>query len=437
MLTHRFPYPPVQGDCIRAWNEIEYLARRHEVWLACLDRAAPRAEHLAHVQARCREVAVITARATWCLLRGAVSLLRGRSLSEGYFYDRPFAALLREWHAAVEFDALLAFSPVMAMYSGLVPAQRRVLDMNDVESIKWRKYARWSTPPLRWFYALESRRMARAEASWVRSHQVSLLVNACEQAKLPYELRPRAAVLRTGVELTRYLSVDVTRVPHALRVAFIGSLAYPPNVRAVLWFARHVWPRVQAAIPDARWLIAGNRPARCIRRLSRQPGIRVIGPVPDVRPLLQAARVFVCPVREQIGVQTKLIEAMAAGRAAVVSPQAAAGLEYDDPPPFLIAAAPTEYAAAVVRVLRDETLARALATRARALARAKYAVADQMHALERWLTGAEPAELAVRRSRAVPAELALSPPEAPRAAVGETRTDALLAARRGSGELDR
>ena len=46
VLTHRFPYPPTRGDCIRVWGEVEYLSRRHEVWLACVDRQAPTREIL-------------------------------------------------------------------------------------------------------------------------------------------------------------------------------------------------------------------------------------------------------------------------------------------------------------------------------------------------------------------------------------------------------
>ena len=40
MLTPRFPYPPTRGDCLRAWGELEYLSRRHDVWLHSLFQVA-------------------------------------------------------------------------------------------------------------------------------------------------------------------------------------------------------------------------------------------------------------------------------------------------------------------------------------------------------------------------------------------------------------
>lgn len=391
MLAPRFPYPPIRGDCLRSWGEVEYLAQRHDLWLACVDRACPPAVHLAHVRERCRDVAVVVRPHLSSLARGGLSWVAGRSLMEGYFGDERLAAIVRRWDEAVGFDSVLTFSPAMAPYAALVRAQRRVLDMNDVESARWHAQAACSAVPLRWLYALEGRRLARAEPAWVQAHDTTLLVNEREREKLPASLRDRAAVVRTGVDVARY---DVARtdggapaLPHRPVVGFLGSMSYPPNVRAVEWFGRSIWPRVREAIPEARWLIVGRQPARSVRRWGRRPGVAVTGRVDDVRPYLARMRVFVCPVREQVGVQTKLIEALAAARPAVVTPQAAAGLDYDDPPPFLVAGAAEEFAAAVVRLLRDDAPARALAARARAIAEASYDADAQWQRIEAWLGG--------------------------------------------------
>jgi sugar transferase (PEP-CTERM/EpsH1 system associated) len=397
MLIHRFPYPPVRGDCIRSWGELEFLARRHDVWLACVDRVSPRPEHLTHVRALCRDVAVVVRSAPASAVHGVLSLLTGRSLTVGYFSDERLVQLVRDWGRQVHFDAVLTFSPAMAPYATIVPARRRVLDMNDLESDRWASYARRSLPPLRWLYAWEARRLPRAEAAWIRAHDATLLVNERERRKLPAELLPRCAVVHTGVDLSRYTS-DASAAgqsgasPSGAQpvVSMLGSMSYPPNVRAVNWFGRQVWPRVQRTVPEARWLIVGRDPVRSVRRWGRQPNVTVTGFVEDVRSYLWATRVFVCPAREQIGVQTKLIEALAAGRAAVVTPHAAGGIEYDDPPPFLVAASPREFADAVVRLLRDDATARALGARARAVACANYAAEDQYARIERWLAGYVP-----------------------------------------------
>ena len=406
MLTHRFPYPPDRGDRIRAWGELEFLAQRHDLWLACVDRVAPSPTHLDCVSRLCRDVAVFVRSGASSLVRGGLSLVRGTSLTEGYFGETRLARTLQHWSATIGFDAVLTFSSAMAPYAQLVTARRRVLDMNDVDSRKWRIYARRSWPPLSWLYALESRRLATAETRCVRTHDICLLVNERERGKLHDCADPsRTAVVRTGVDLSRYADIGTlpqsVALPAGCGVGTVGSMSYAPNVRAVNWFGRHVWPAVKRAMPQARWLIVGSRPKRSVRRWGCLPDVKVTGFVSDVRPWLNAMRVFICACHDDIGVQTKLIEAMAAGKAAVVTPESAAGIDYAGEPPFLIAESPRQFADSVLHLLADDSLARQLGARARALAESKYGVNDQVRLVERWLlAGLGSDGLSVRQSPA-------------------------------------
>jgi sugar transferase (PEP-CTERM/EpsH1 system associated) len=405
MLTPRFPYPPDRGDTVRSWGALEGLARGHEVWLACLDHRHPTPEHLEHVRQRCREVAVLVRSELRRRCRGVLGLLTGASLTEGYFADRRVARTLRRWSQTVRFDALITYSssigPLALDWLAAVSegdAARRpgrlLLDMGDVDSVKWETYGRrrgaqsWSFAPpwlLRWLYRLEARRVAELETRVAQAHDLCLLVNERERRKLARRVpNIRTGVLPTAVQMDEYTGGP--GLPSEPVVGMLGSMFYPPNVRAVNWFGRWVWPLVQREVPGARWLIVGSRPTRAVRRWQRCPGVTVTGYVPDVRPHLYSMRVFVNPVDGDLGVQSKLVVAMAAGRAAVVSPDAAAGICYDDPPPFLIARSAPAFADAVVRLLRDDAQARALGARARAVAAASYSAADQLQRIERWLS---------------------------------------------------
>lgn len=236
MLTHRFPCPPDRGDRIRAWGELECLSSRHDVWLACVDRAMPEPADLERVRRRCRDVAVFVRSPAGCLLRGALSLWRGRSLTEGYFDDRRLKRLLRSWVEEIPFGAVLTFSSAMAPYAELCTTARRVLDMNDVDSLKWQSYAGQAMPPLSWLFGLEARRLAAAEARWAGAQDVTLLVNERERRKLANVLDgSRSAVVRTGVDLSRYAQVgggpEGISVPAEPIVGTLGSMSYTPNVQ--------------------------------------------------------------------------------------------------------------------------------------------------------------------------------------------------------------
>lgn len=387
MLMPRFPYPPDRGDTVRSWAVLEGLARRHEIWLACVDQQAPAAGNLQRVRDICREVAVFVRSPFVSVVRGGRSWLAGRSFTAGYFEDRRFAMLVSEWSRAVRFDALWTYSSSIAPVAEGVTAARSVLDLCDVDSTKWSVYAARTAASVRGLLRSEARRVALLEQSAARRHDLTLVVNERERSKLA-RLTPgcSTATLPTTIASSDY--AELVALPSAPVIGMVGSMFYPPNVRAVNWFGRHVWPRIRVAIPAARWRIVGAAPRRSVRRWARQPGISVTGHVEDVRPYLAGLRVFVNAVDGDIGLQSKVVVAMAAGRPTVVTPECAAGIAYDDPPPFLIAASPEQFAEAVVRLLRDDALARALAVRARATVRAGYETTEWIGRIERWLGAA-------------------------------------------------
>jgi hypothetical protein len=277
----------------------------------------------------------------------------------------------------------------MAPHALRVPATRRVLDMNDVDSRKYAAYAArggWRS----WVYRVEAARLWQREVAWSRGHDLTVLVNARERAKLIAALpAPATAVMRTCADFAARgdgPAESTTDLPREPLVTFIGSLFYPPNVAAAEWFTRHAWPQVRRACPTARCVLAGSRPTRRARRLARAPGVTVAADVPDIGAVLRAARVVVNPVHGDLGVQTKTIMALAAGRPQVVTSDVAGGLDFRVSP-FLIANDPTSFASAVIRLLRDDHLAAELSRRASTTAAEFYDPATELAKLERWLTG--------------------------------------------------
>src|SRR5262249_34199804 len=148
-----------------------------------------------------------------------------------------------------------------------------------------------------------------------------------------------------------------------------GAMDYRPNVDAVVWFARDIFPAIRRAEPDAVFCVVGARPAAEVTRLAELPGVRVTGTVPDVRPYLAHARVAVAPPRMAGGVQNKVLEAMAMGMPVLASPQALEGIEAQVGTELIVAADEAEYARSALDLLRhDGAAAIGRAGRARVLA---------------------------------------------------------------------
>lgn len=103
-----------------------------------------------------------------------------------------------------------------------------------------------------------------------------------------------------------------------------------------------------------------------MRRLGEQPGVTVTGPVPDVRPYVCASAAMVAPLNIARGTQNKILEAMAMGVPVVTSAAATGGVDARDREHFIVARTPPEYAAALMRIMRDPTERRRLSEGGRA-----------------------------------------------------------------------
>jgi glycosyltransferase involved in cell wall biosynthesis len=103
-------------------------------------------------------------------------------------------------------------------------------------------------------------------------------------------------------------------------LVFVGRMAEEdsPNVDSVRWFLHEVWPRWPKTDRPALTLVGRILPGLA-EEFSSQ-GARITGPVEDIRPFLDVARVFLAPTRFAAGVPHKVLEAAAAGIPVVATP---------------------------------------------------------------------------------------------------------------------
>ncbi len=350
-VVHRTPYPPDKGDRIRTFHLLRHLSRRAAVHLACLaDEPVPEGATAA-LQRYCERVAVVPlGRSRW--LRAALALLRGRTITEGAFESAALAATLRDWARETHFAACIASASSVAPYLRLpelrdVPA---VVDLMDVDSQKWFEYAAVSRFPRSWLYRIEGRRLRRMEQSlggWARA--VTLVSDAEVELFSRFGSPGVAQAIPNGVDLDYFRAP--AQPPVETGCVFVGALDYRPNIDAACWFCQEAWPEIHRRRPDARLRLVGRRPVAAVRALGAVPGVEVVGQVPDVRPYLAAAAAAVNPLRIARGLQNKVLEAMAMGKAVVASPQALTGLRYQDDAPPLCARSAREWIEVVGRLL--------------------------------------------------------------------------------------
>jgi glycosyltransferase involved in cell wall biosynthesis len=188
-------------------------------------------------------------------------------------------------------------------------------------------------------------------------------------AELDPRLAARVRVVPFGVELPQ-LDADQSEVPDTL--VFAGNYTHPPNVEAASWLAEQILPRVQAQRPAVQLLLAGPEAPARVRDLGRLAGVRVLGGVPSLDPLLASACCVMAPVRSGGGMRMKVLQAMAGARAVVTTPLGAAGLEGMVPLPLAIGGDADEIATLTLSLLADKERRRSLGLRARELVAERY-----------------------------------------------------------------
>jgi glycosyltransferase involved in cell wall biosynthesis len=137
---------------------------------------------------------------------------------------------------------------------------------------------------------------------------------------------------------------------------FVGGFRHPPNVDAVQWFVRAVFPLVRAALPEIRLHCIGGEVPGAITALAGIEGVHIHGHVPDLQPLLDGSLVSLAPLRYGAGVKGKINEAMAHGLPVVATTAAVEGMHLIDGHDVLVADAPAEFAAAIIRLHADAGL---------------------------------------------------------------------------------
>lgn len=136
---------------------------------------------------------------------------------------------------------------------------------------------------------------------------------------------------------------------------FIGGFYHHPNVDAVIYFAKKVFPLITKKLRDADFIIVGSNPPDSVKRLN-SANIKVTGFVDDVSPYFESCRVFVSPLRYGAGMKGKIAQSMAHGLPVVTTSMGAEGMGITDGQNALVADHPEKFAEAAARLYTDEQL---------------------------------------------------------------------------------
>lgn len=250
---------------------------------------------------------------------------------------------------------------------------RVVLDHHNFESMIIKRVSETAEDIATRIYAkLEWPKLLRYELDACRRSDLVLTVSEADKAAIR-AVDPTLQNIESvpiGVDVDHYRPVK--RAERSRNILHTGTMYWPPNVDAMLYFAREVLPLVKQRIPECTLTIAGQRPVEAIRALAHDPSISVTGYVEDDRAIASDCGVFVVPLRSGSGVRVKILNALAMGLPVVATSVGAEGLEVVHGEHLLIADSAQDLADAIVEVLTDPDLAARLGAQGRELVCEKY-----------------------------------------------------------------
>jgi len=170
-------------------------------------------------------------------------------------------------------------------------------------------------------------------------HDQQALIDLAQDAGAEKQIN----VLPNGVDL-EYFTPEMAGERQDRMVVLSGKMSYHANVTMVVDFIEKIMPHVWNHKPEVKVWIVGKDPPPRLNAYAENANVYVTGTVEDIRPYLRKATISASPIPYGVGIQNKVLEAMACGTPVVASQQAVSALDIRADEEVMVASSPDEFA---------------------------------------------------------------------------------------------
>lgn len=371
------PYPPSRIR-VRGYGFLAQLQQKHEVTIVAQCFSEQEEADALALQRQGYEIIVVREGKRSALLRTGRALLGTSPLQVAYACSPQFGYQVQQLLTQRVFDVVhVEHLRGIASMMSLIGRYPLVWDAVDCISLL-SEHTKRSGPDakVRAVATLELKRTRRYEAQLLQKlHTVTVTSEHDRQAMLALlrssmnaedakEAGTTIAVLPNGVDLDYFRPAQQERRRYNL--VFSGKMSYHANVATALYLYQQVMPLIWQQQPQATLTIVGSKPPRAVQQLGNDRRVEVTGYVEDIRTYVARAEIMVSPMVYSVGIQNKVLEAMALGTPVVVAKQAASALEAIPERDLLIAESAREFADATLRLMDDTAMRESLHIQGRA-----------------------------------------------------------------------
>ncbi|WP_322513154.1 glycosyltransferase [Chloroflexus sp.] len=356
------PYTP-SPIRVRPYQFIRHLAQRgHAITLVC---AADNAAALDELRTICRRVVAVPVRRTDHLLAYVRALPSALPLQAAHCLTPAMVAAVAqaikhsEYHV-IHIEHLRAAEIVRVALQQCGEGPPAVLDAVDSITLLFeRTLRRGANLSSRLRALIDLARTRRYEAAY--PHRFAAIAVTSPEDRWALLTLNRTLnqmggnpiiVAPNGVDLAYFQPYTGPRRTN--HIVFTGKMSYHANEAAARFLIEEIMPLVWAQRADVTVTLAGAEPGPRLRAYARDPRITVTGAVPDLRPYLTQAALAVAPIRYGVGVQNKVLEAMATATPVITARQATIALSAQPGRDLIVAGDANSFAHAILTLLTDD-----------------------------------------------------------------------------------
>lgn len=368
VILSRVPWPLEKGDKLRAFNQLKQLSEKHEVILFALNDTTLHPDAITTLKQYCSDIKIVPLSKTRILMNLAQAFFSGLPFQVGYFYFRQaqeeLDAFVQKHDPDHIYCQLIRTSEYVKEHTGI----KKTLDYMDVFSKGVER--RLATAPfyMRPLLKMEHRRLVKYENKVFGYFDQTTIISEQDRRYMPLQEKDSIEVVPNGVDTDFFKPIERVKKYELL---FNGNMNYPPNVESVEYLVHKVLPLVMKKYPGIKLLVSGATPSPKVLALQSKHVV-ITGWVEDVRESFAQSRMLVAPMQISIGLQNKLLEAMAMKIPCITSPMSSNAMRAEHGKHLLVASRPEEYAEHIFTVLENKDKVNELTENGYQLVRSHY-----------------------------------------------------------------
>jgi polysaccharide biosynthesis protein PslH len=366
-LSKKFPYPTHDGEAIAVHALLTAL---HDLGceLTLLVMSTPKhpanttilPENYAHYQ-QIYTQKVDTDVKPFDALR---NLFTPESYNISRFYDAAFAEKLIALLRCNDYDIVQLETLYLAPYTNIIRQHSRakiVLRSHNIEYEIWQRMAENERfLPKKHYLKLLANRLKTFEIEKLNAYDLVVSITARDRQRyIDLGLKAPSIVAPVGVELAvsneQFTSNPQSPIPNPqppipkyqpLKIGFIGSLDWLPNIEGLEWFLNEIWSDMLTQNPNIRLHIAGRNMPKHWQQHKHQ-NVEMIGEVPDAQAFIQQQDIMLIPLLSGGGMRIKAIEAMWLAKPVLTTSIGIEGIDGTHGTHFYIADTKADFAKAI------------------------------------------------------------------------------------------